>query len=237
MLVKLGTNTTIELKQGVYENGRTAIFADDQADGDRYGTLTANIPEAEIRENEIIVKTWSENSFWPQQVLKQLPNVFQDTGKRVQAGYAVAQVWTFNPDGVNASNVKFFRSGGLTSPIVTLTTGINVANFSSPHEFTFDDGSILPSCSPEHARALMLESREVEAPQDRWTDVKLHFTLSSAVRFWLDELNNATEVDLVLVPLPVMEALKDAGLPVGKCRVVRVADRVTKKIHHDRFCI
>ncbi len=44
------------------------------------------------------------------------------------------------------------------------------------------------------------------------------------------------DIDVVLVPFPVMTALKDAGISIGKARVIRVADRVTKMIHIDRFC-
>lgn len=231
-----GNETTVELEQGAYGNGRIAIVANDTADGDRYGSLTVNLPEAKLGDDEILVKTWSENSHWVPQVLNQLPKVFQDTGRRVIAGYTTASVWKYTPD-AKAKDEFIVRSAGLASPVVKLSTGINVANFSSPHPFTFDDGTVLPACSGEHAKALMLESKELEAANERWTDIKLSFSMSSAVRFWLDELDNAITVDIVLVPFPVMEALKQSGLPVGKCRVVRVADRVTKTIHHDRFCV
>lgn len=122
------------------------------------------------------------------------------------------------------------------SPIVTLKSGVRVANFSSPHPFTFDDGTVLPACDPERARALMLNSEEVETRRERWADIELRFVLSFSVWQAISELERRNDVDIVLVPFPVMEAVKADGQAVGKCRVCRVADRVAKTIHADRFC-
>ena len=63
-------------------------------------------------------------------------------------------------------------------PITTLTTGLRVGNFSSPHPFRFTDGSELPACSPERANGCMLNSHEVETDRGLWTDIDLEFTLS-----------------------------------------------------------
>jgi|APGre2960657404_1045060.scaffolds.fasta_scaffold150721_1 hypothetical protein len=122
------------------------------------------------------------------------------------------------------------------SPVVELKNGIRIANFSSPHPFKFDDGTILPACSPERAKALMLESTEREIPRGRWTDIELEFSLSDSVRQAVRELELRTDIDIILVPFPVLEALEKAECYTQKCRVVRVADRVNKTIYSDKFC-
>ena len=121
-------------------------------------------------------------------------------------------------------------------PVVTLQNGIRVANFSSPHAFNFDDGTILPACSPERAKSLMLESTEREILRGRWTDIELEFSLSDSVRQAVKELELRTDIDIILVPLPVLQALEKAECYTQKCRVVRVADRVNKTIYSDKFC-
>lgn len=122
-------------------------------------------------------------------------------------------------------------------PTVTLKSGLVVANFSSPHPFTFTDGSVLAACSSEHARALMLTPIEIERPSPcgRFTDIELTFEMSPDVLRALVAVNRLDSVDVVLVPLPVMKAMSPGTCP--KARTVRVADRVAKVIHHDRFCV
>ena len=143
-------------------------------------------------------------------------------------------------------------------PIITLTTGLRVANFSSPHSFRFTDGSELPACSPERANGCMLNSREVVLERGGWNDIDLEFTLSQeAANMLIDALETWSlfhtgregEVDLIIVPFPVLTCLKrlppseqtrlgfDMSSPLGHpFRTIRSADRVTKVVHHDRFC-
>jgi hypothetical protein len=128
-------------------------------------------------------------------------------------------------------------------PVVTLTNGIRVANFSSPHLFTFTDGSVLPACSKERALHLMLDSHARETPGVQGSvDLELTFEMSLAVEAALVALNAREDIDIIIVPFPVMTALKekpfkghDLRQTVGKCRGCRVADRVSKTVHHDRF--
>lgn len=122
-------------------------------------------------------------------------------------------------------------------PIVTLSNGVRVANFSSPHSFTFVDGTVLPACSRERAERLMLGALEHEEPGIKGTtDIVLEWTMSMAVENELVYLEGHRDIDIILVPLPVMTVLKEMGLNTGKCRVIRTADRVAKTIHIDRFC-
>lgn len=124
-------------------------------------------------------------------------------------------------------------------PVVTLSTGVRVANFSSPHPFNFDDGTVLPACSAERSAALSLSTEEVveSSACGRWKDIRLKFRMSEAVRWELRDMNANDSIDVILVPFPVMEAIKHCGMLVRKARVVRVADRATKAACHDRFCV
>lgn len=136
-------------------------------------------------------------------------------------------------------------------PIVALKSGLRVANFSSPHPFTFVTGEHLPACSPERARALMLEvgEREVVNPKG-FTDIRLEFLMSDAVEQELEKLLGCyTDFDVLLVPLPVQQAIRACDVAAGGMgsdkwhrmlrftRVCRVADRVSRSIYGDRFCL
>jgi len=89
---------SLRLEVVKYGNDRTAIQAFDTSDGDRFGSLTVNIPDEDQAEGEIFIKTWSENAEWVPQVMMALPHIFKNTGRRVRAGYAMAEVWEFTPD-------------------------------------------------------------------------------------------------------------------------------------------
>lgn len=123
-------------------------------------------------------------------------------------------------------------------PRVRLNTGRVVANFSSPHPFKFETGEVLDPCSAERAKALMLESQEIEHPRpDGDVDIELSFTLSESVRAAVELAEQDPTIDIVLVPFPVMTALKAAGRGPGKCRVIRTADRVTKTVCSSKWCV
>lgn len=124
----------------------------------------------------------------------------------------------------------------------TLSNGLVVANFSSPHEFKFEDGTILPACSAGRAKRLMLVAEESESTMTvngcTIVDLELTFKMSQVVEQELSEMCLDDSIDIVLVPLPVLQCARE--LKVGwierKARAIRVKDRVTKEIHIDRFC-
>lgn len=123
----------------------------------------------------------------------------------------------------------------MNHPIVTLKSGLTVLNFSSPHSFTFDDGSVLEACSPEVANSLMLGATEIERHLDKWTDIQLSFNLTTNVK---EELLICRDLaDIVLVPFPVLEAWKETYCTVENFRVCRMVDRVKKIISSRVFCI
>ena len=130
-------------------------------------------------------------------------------------------------------------------PTIRLENGLTVANFSSPHPFLFTDGSKLPACAPERSKALMLIANEKVGVVDVTVkggktvavqNIDLEFQLSTSVEEAMMEAMNS-DADIILIPFPVMRAMKDAGISIGRCRVIRVADRVTKEIFTDKFCV
>ena len=133
-------------------------------------------------------------------------------------------------------------------PVVTLKNGLRVANFSSPHDFRFDDGTVLPACPPDTVAGGKLvaneQATETVVNNVRIQDIKLDFEFTDSCRAMLALLAHRHDVDIILVPLPVMQCAKREGKPgvmdevvMPKIRVVRVADRTTKVIHSDKFCV
>jgi len=89
----------------------------------------------------------------------------------------------------------------------------------------------------------MLEATESEevSPCGRYRDVKVRYMMSDVV---LHELIVALTCgcDVILIPFPVMETWRtwkvDAGYTgADPFRVCRMADRITKTIYSDRFCV
>ena len=135
------------------------------------------------------------------------------------------------------------------APIVVLTNGLKVANFSSPHPFNFEDGSVLAACAPDRVAAGALNREDEERPWGLWdrddiVAVVPRFTLSEQVWALLIELEQDKSIDIVLIPFPVLEALRNAkgidGIPylemVTKVGTICVKDRTTKEIFINRFC-
>ncbi len=121
----------------------------------------------------------------------------------------------------------------------TLSNGIRIANFSSNHPFKFVDGTELKPCADNRCKALMLEVEETEfkCSHSAWTDIRIRFNMNKAVlkALMVAELDN--DIDIVLCPLPVITALKESYIDLSKVRGLRMANRITKEIHIDRFCI
>jgi hypothetical protein len=135
--------------------------------------------------------------------------------------------------------------------VITLKNGLRIANFSSPHPFIFDDGSMLPAVSREESESLSMRVEEDENPF--WTNgvrvshVHVKFIITPAVKEALEKAVDAYEegkIDIVLVPRPLLDALKeneeyqwsDEDVYVSPFRTIRVKDRITKVIFSDKFC-
>jgi hypothetical protein len=88
----LGKPVKIQLVDHTYtDNGRRAIEA--VCDEGHFGMLTVNVPKAELADDEICVKVWSENAFWAPQVLSELRDKFVPTGREVRTGFVSAPVY------------------------------------------------------------------------------------------------------------------------------------------------
>lgn len=129
----------------------------------------------------------------------------------------------------------------MTAIVTTLSNGVRVCNFSSPHAFKFTDGTELPAVPPEVCERLSLERETVETPWDElpgvWA-VQPRYGLTAAVMERLTELNDSEYVDVLIVPFPLLETLRRLGIDgrYYKAATIMLDDRVTKTCHIDRFC-
>ena len=115
------------------------------------------------------------------------------------------------------------------APVTTLSNGLRVANFSSGHPFTFVDGTILAPCQADRVEALSLAREDIRKPMAGRSDVydvQVKFCLTSTVVQALDDLHGEA-VDVIICPLPVLVALRDAGYHLGKARTIIRANRET----------
>jgi hypothetical protein len=128
--------------------------------------------------------------------------------------------------------------------IITLSNGKKVGNFSSPHAFVFEDGSILPAVSEEEAERLRVTFHELGCPGGKQGDIHLAFELSEAVlremAQWTDKFV-LDEVDVVFCPLPMITALKQIygfeWLAIRPFRTIRIEDRINKFVSIHKQCI
>lgn len=128
-------------------------------------------------------------------------------------------------------------------PVITLVNGLRVANFSSPHCFKFSDGKELPACDEERAKLLMLDSQEeivfstTMINGDIVECIRLKYKMSSVIRIALKHAESTPGIDIIIVPLPVMEAIKQEKMRIGKFRTIRMYDRIHKTCYSNKFCV
>jgi hypothetical protein len=127
--------------------------------------------------------------------------------------------------------------------IVTLSNGKRVANFSSPHSFTFEDGNILPAQSEIVSEYLKINFIETELEDG---DIMLHFTLSEQVENAMNEYMEMWSlgmVDVVFCPLPMITAIKENSaygldyLIDSPFRSIRQEDRIKKLVSIHKQCV
>ena len=123
--------------------------------------------------------------------------------------------------------------------IVTLTNGKRVANFSSPHEFKFEDGSILHAIENEVSLKLSIKFIETEIGDG---DIMLSFKstpeVDSAIDFWIEAFEKG-DVDVVFCPLPMITMLKEHGIDLKSTpfRSIRITDRISKLVSINKQCL
>ena len=92
----------------------------------------------------------------------------------------------------------------------------------------------------EHGRK---ESKDLWGDKRGWYDISINYSLSPMQEEELNELSKINEIDIILVPYPVLNCLKQFGdnmynpKIMKKERVCKLDDRVTKVIRSDEFCV
>lgn len=136
-------------------------------------------------------------------------------------------------------------------PSIKLDSGIRIVNYSSPHTYKFHTGEELPACSDEVAQSTKLVANHGKAAsldlygENRgWDDISINYSLSLMQEEELTELAKFDEIDIILVPYPVLNALKEEHKHESawddvfyKVRVCKLHDRITKVIKSDEFCV
>lgn len=82
----------VEVKETVYARGGTALVLESPC-GEPFGTFSVYVPHLELGESEFAAQTWSENALLREPMLA--TGLFEDTGRRVQSGFATAEIWRF----------------------------------------------------------------------------------------------------------------------------------------------
>lgn len=127
--------------------------------------------------------------------------------------------------------------------IKILSNGKKVANFSSPHEFKFTDGTVLPAVSNTLAEKLKVTFRETKLGDG---DIELSFSLSKEIHKEIEkwiELYEAKHVNVVFCPLPMITAIKQSTwfgkefLKNSPFRAIRIEDRINKLVSIDKQCL
>ena len=72
------------------EGGDTAVVLATET-GEMHAVLTVNIEDTLLKEDEILVKTWSENEDIARACLE--TGFFEDTGLLVPTGFVTASIW------------------------------------------------------------------------------------------------------------------------------------------------
>lgn len=125
-----------------------------------------------------------------------------------------------------------------TIPITEIIKeGVTIVNFCSPHQFNFITGEVLEACSQERSTRLQLEAVERKRKNPKgWTDLNISYELTDDIRSELKELQDDENIDIIIVPMPLLSALKRETDDIGKCRTIRFTDRMRKEVHSNRFC-
>lgn len=140
-------------------------------------------------------------------------------------------------------------------PIVTLSNGLRVGNFSSPHSFEFEDGTILPACSNERAEDMKVEfiqsiacKSDGRQVSDKYTTLRLSFLIPDKLRnAIMDTLFESKhepdpQYDILIVPLVMLNAMEHDHafrdrIIESPFRVIRMVSRTDKRVCIDKFCV
>ena len=97
-------------------------------------------------------------------------------------------------------------------PRTTLSNGLVVVNFSSPHAFKFEDGSTLEACNTEHSTTLSLKEDNIETHSKCGRFMKLEKILSTPPNGFWKTIEATPECDVILVSYPLLLWAKKISL-------------------------
>lgn len=138
-------------------------------------------------------------------------------------------------------------------PTCRLKNGLLVGNFSSGHQFFFDDGSVLGACENDRVVAggvLVTEQSFFHNASNGFEveSVVLWKEITEQTALMLDDAHNFTNCDIIIVPLMLLECVfcheDESGL-LGRdrwkrCRSIRRTRRETTDapslIESGKFC-
>jgi hypothetical protein len=123
-------------------------------------------------------------------------------------------------------------------PCTVLQNGLHVANYGSHHSFEFEDGTTLLAASKTRVDLITLPVRETElqSPYHKdVSDVRIEWRLTPDIGKNLKGLKAHEEIDVLIVPTPILEALKNEEEEIGKCRVCWLVSRTPKICSTTRF--
>lgn len=136
------------------------------------------------------------------------------------------------------------KRDSLGIPVVTLSNNVRVANFSASHEIKFVDGSILPACTFMRDREMTLIYHEKnigkfvgEHQTVAINDVEIVWDISPSMGTELTRLLAIPGFDVLIVPSPILQAMKSKKMQIGRARSVVLINKLSDLACIDKFCI
>jgi hypothetical protein len=130
-----------------------------------------------------------------------------------------------------------------TMPVVELKNGLRVANFNSPHGFSFEDGNQLSSCCKKRC-SVLLEALDEYIDNGKFIDVKKGWAMGFDLAAMIQQANQQAEedgIDVIIAPLPVLQAAKKSAdffeLDLSRFRTGYLVNRYDKIHSITKFCI
>jgi hypothetical protein len=82
------------VEEETYATGQPALQVytnDEEGYAEPFGRLTVAMPGVALAPGEILLKTWSENEGWAEDLARKLG--YEPIGRAVPAGFAAAEIW------------------------------------------------------------------------------------------------------------------------------------------------
>ncbi len=141
-------------------------------------------------------------------------------------------------------------------PTVQLSNGVRVGNYSSPHNFEFEDGRILHAVTTRRSERLKVDFKEsnshsmvgirnaliINTELDFGLTPELRKDVEKILEEWRTKDKYGREYDVLLVPLPMLVAIKNEKPDLSiimdtPFRSIRMVSRTEKKVRIDQFCV